>query len=225
MNITYYPFPPFKIDAGKVNVLDLGNSNMYAEVCQGFRDRIDSVRISNDDLELQTISSQCNWYGDLMLSVDLNRLFLKKVQTQIIKLMADDRQVAVLDENRKVVSQVMEASFLLDLPLDVDESPSLEQILKFTGIHFPTELMNDPRAILEALVQTHVELGLKQKLVLTNISHYLDQKQWASFEQLVHDLGATVIVIEYSEINRMEKFKNSCYYYVDEDLVDWRDMN
>ena len=41
----------------------------------------------------------------------------------------------------------------------------------------------------------------------------------------MHDLGATVIVIEYSEINRMEKFKNSCYYYVDEDLVDWRDMN
>ncbi|AUI77283.1 type II-A CRISPR-associated protein Csn2 [Lactiplantibacillus pentosus] len=225
MNLTYYPFPPFKINTGQVNILDIGNSQMYADICQGFRDRTDDLRVSNDNLELQTMSSQCSWYGDLMLSVDLNRLFMKKIQTQIIKLMADEQQVAVLDQSRAMIAKVMEASFLLDLPLDVEEAPGLDQALKFAGIHFPTDLTHNPSAVLEALVQTHVELGLKQCPVMTNVSHYLNPEQWAVFEQQVADLDITVIIIEYSETNRMEKFKNCCYYYVDEDLADWRDMN
>ncbi|WP_225351328.1 P-loop NTPase family protein [Lactiplantibacillus pentosus] len=45
MNLTYYPFSPFKINTGQVNVLDLGNSQMYADICQGFRDRTDDLRV------------------------------------------------------------------------------------------------------------------------------------------------------------------------------------
>lgn len=225
MNLTYYPFAPFKIEAGKINILDFGNSKMYFDFCQGFSDHTDLIRVSNEDLELLTTSSQCSWYGDLMLSVDLNRLFLKKIQARLIELLSEEQQVALLDQSRTVVSSVMDVSFLLDLPIEVSELPDVEKVMKFVGIDFPKDVTTNPSAVLETLVQTHLELGIEKSIVLTNVSHYLNCEQLQHIEQLVQHLGVTVIVIEYSESNRMEKFQDSCYYYVDEDLVDWRDMS
>lgn len=225
MNITYYPFKPFKIESNKVNILDIGNSKMYFDICRGFSESADTIKISNDDFEIQDCGKQCSWYGDLMFSVDLNKLFLRKIQQRLMVLMSDEQQVALLDRSREVVSEVTDVSFLMDLPLEVNSLPDLEKIMKFVGLSFPAELASNPYAILETLVQTQVELGIKRQLVLTNISHYLSNKQFSDLSHLVSDLNATVIDIEFSETGRAEKFVDACYYYVDEDFVDWRNMD
>jgi len=222
MNITYYPFKPFKIESSKVNVLDIGNSKMYFDICRGFSDLADTIKISNDDLEIQDCGKQCSWYGDLMLSVDLNKLFVRKIQQRLLELMNDEQQVALLDRGREVVSEVTDVSFLMDLPLEVSSLPDVEKIMKFVGISFPSELAGNPYAILETLIQTHVELGIKKKLVLTNVSHYISKQQFHNLSHLVSDLNVTVVDIEFSETSRAEKFVDACYYYVDEDFVDWR---
>jgi len=222
MNITYYPFKPFKIESGKVNVLDIGNGKMYFDICRGFSDLADTIKISNDDLEIQDCGKQCSWYGDLMLSVDLNKLFVRKIQQRLLELMNDEQQVALLDRGREVVSEVTDVSFLMDLPLEVSSLPDVEKIMKFVGISFPSELAGNPYAILETLIQTHVELGIKKKLVLTNVSHYISKQQFHNLSHLVSDLNVTVVDIEFSETSRAEKFVDACYYYVDEDFVDWR---
>lgn len=222
MNITYYPFKPFKVESNKVNILDIGNSKMYFDICRGFSDLADTIKISDDDLEIQDCGKQCSWYGDLMFSVDLNKLFIRKIQQRLMALMNDEQQVALLDRGREMVSGVTDVSFLMDLPLEVSSLPDIEKIMKFVGISFPSELSGNPYAILETLIQTHVELGIKKQLVLTNISHYISKSQFCDLSHLVSDLSATVIDIEFSEISRADKFKNACYYYVDEDFVDWR---
>lgn len=225
MNITYYPFEPFKIEDHRVNILDVGNAKMYFELCQGFRDLTDVVHISDDNFALQVCSKQCSWYGDLMLSVDLNKLFLRKIQQRMLELMSDEQQVALLDQSRTVVNKVTDASFLLDLPLEIDTLPDLEKIIKFTGIGFQPSLSGDPFAILQTLIQTHVELGIDKKVVLTNVSHYISREQFITLSEITSDLGVTIVIIEFSELNRMDKFQNACYYYVDSDLVDWRNMS
>lgn len=225
MNLTYYPFKPFKIETGKINILDVGNSKMYFDICQAFNDRADTIHISDDDLKLQAVGSQCSWYGDLMLSVDLNRLFLKKVQQRLIDLMAEEQQVALLESSGKVVSQALDVSFLMDLPLEVAALPDVEKIMKFVGINFPADLNGNPLAILETLIQTHVELGIQKAVVLTNVSHYISASQLMTLATLVKELNTTIFIIEYSESRRVEKYPKACYYYVDEDLIDWRDMS
>lgn len=225
MNLTYYPFKPFKIEFGKVNVLDIGNSKMYFDICRGFSDLADTIKISNDDFEIQDCGKQCSWYGDLMLSVDLNKLFVRKIQQRLLELMNDEQQVALLDRGREVVSEVTDVSFLMDLPLEVSSLPDVEKIIKFVGISFPSELAGNPYAILETLIQTHVELGIKKQLVLTNASHYISKQQFRDLSHLVSDLNVTVVDIEFSEISRAEKFSDTCYYYVDEDFVDWRNTD
>ncbi len=225
MNLTYYPFKPFHIETGKINIVDTGNSHMYFDLIQGLLDRADSVKISNDDFELQTLSSQCSWYGDLMLTVDLNRLFLKKIQQRLIDLMTDEQQVDLLESSSQMVTQVTDVSFLTDLPLEVSELPNIEKVMKFIGISFPKELASNPTEVLETLIQTHVELGSSKWIVLTNVTHYVTADELMGLSQLVDELNATLLIIEYSESRRMEKFQNACYYYVDGDLVDWRDMS
>lgn len=225
MNITYYPFKPFKIEPSKVNVLDIGNSKMYFDICRGFSDLADTIKISNDDFEIQDCGKQCSWYGDLMLSVDLNKLFVRKIQQRLLELMNDEQQVALLDRSREVVSEVTDVSFLMDLPLEVSSLPDVEKIIKFVGVSFPSELAGNPYAMLETLIQTHVELGIKKQLVLTNVSHYISKNQFRNLSHLVSDLNVTVVDIEFSEISRAEKFLDACYYYVDEDFVDWRNTD
>lgn len=225
MNITYYPFEPFKIASNKVNILDIGTSKMYFDMCRGFSDLADTIKISNDDFEILDCGKQCSWYGDLMFSVDLNKLFIRKIQQRLMVLMNDEQQVALLDRGREVVSGVTDVSFLMDLPLEVSSLPDIEKIMKFVGISFPAGLADKPYAILETLIQTHVELGIKKQLVLTNISHYISKKQFRDLSHLVSDLNTTVIDIEFSEIGRAEKFVDACYYYVDEDFMDWRSVD
>jgi len=116
MNITYYPFEPFKIASNKVNILDIGTSKMYFDMCRGFSDLADTIKISNDDFEILDCGKQCSWYGDLMFSVDLNKLFIRKIQQRLVALMNDEQQVALLDRGREVVSGVTDVSFLMDLP-------------------------------------------------------------------------------------------------------------
>jgi len=224
MNLTYYPYAPFPVNTGKVTVFDTGASKIYFDVCRGFTDAVDTVRISNDDLELLSCSSACSWYGDPMLSVDLNKLFLRKVQQRLLGLLTDEQQISLVDKSQDLVTTVTSDSFLLDLPLEVGMMPDLEKVMKFVGLSFPTEITNDPYAILETLIRTHVELGVKKSIVLTNVSHYLTSRQLTDLIQLVHELEATVLVIEFSESNRSEKFKNACYYYVDSDFIDWRSL-
>ena len=224
MNITYYPFEPFKVESSKVNIIDVGDSKMYFELCRGFSDHTDKVKISNDKLVSKSCSSECSWYGDLIFSVDLNKLFIHKLQQRIVELMSDDQKVMMSDQGRILVNKVVDASFMLDLPLNVELIPDLEKIIKFTGIHFQLDIANDPYSILQTLIQTHVELGNKKKIILTNVSHYLSKHQFNDLAQLVHELAATVVIIEFSESNRKEKFRNACYYHVDEDFIDWRKM-
>lgn len=225
MNITYFPFKPFHIEPNKINVLDLGNSKMYTDFYRGLTDQADVIHVSNDDFETKTVVSQCSWYGDLMLSVNLDRLFLKKIQQRLIDLMADEEKVALIDHGREVVSKVTDASFLMNLPLEVTDIPDIEKIMKFVGLHFSADLPKEPAAILETLIRTHAELGIKKAVVLTNVNHYLTTIELMKLSQLIRELCVTVIVIEYSETNRVENFQDACYYYIDEDLVDWRDMS
>lgn len=222
MNITYYPFKPFEVKAGQFNVFDIGHSKMYYDFCQGFQDSTDTLCVSDENFHTKTLTSQCSWYGDLMLSVDLNKLFLRKLQRRIIDIMAEEQRIALIDQSRSVVSKVSDVSFLMDLPLEVGELPDIEQIIKFVGISFPPDLKAHPEMVLETLIQTHVELGSQKAIVLTNVSHYVTYQQLQELTQLVQELNATVILIEYSECGRKDKFEMPCYYYVDEDLVDWR---
>jgi len=222
MNLTYYPYEPFQFKGNEITVLDIGSSKVYFDICRGFMDSTDSIHISNDDLELQNCSSVCSWYGDPLLSVDLNKLFLRKIQQHLLQLLTDEQQAALIDKGQELVTKVTDASFMLDLPLEISAMPDIDKIMKFGGMSFPAELTGNPYAILETLIRTHVELGLKKSVVLTNVSHYLDKQDFNHLNQLVHELGVTVLIIEFSELNRKVKFDNACYYYVDEDFVDFR---
>ncbi|MFB9769182.1 type II-A CRISPR-associated protein Csn2 [Lactiplantibacillus modestisalitolerans] len=222
MNITYYPFKPFEVKANQFNVFDIGHSKMYYDFCRGFQDSADTLCTSDDNFHVKTVTSQYSWYGDLMLSVDLNKLFLRKIQHRIIDIMAEEQRIDLIDQSRKIISQVSDISFLMDLPLEISDLPNIDQVIKFAGISFPSDLKAHPEMMLETLIQTHVELGSKKTIVLTNVSHYITFQQLQKVKQVLQELNATVILIEYSECSRKDKFNVPCYYYVDEDLVDWR---
>lgn len=153
MNLTYYSFSPFAITSGKVTVLDVGVQRIYQDLTLGLQGKAETIHLSDDDFTSIALKTGAQWYGDPLLSVDLNNLFQRKIQSQLLQLLADDQAVKLADGLRELLSQILADSYLMDVPLEIPETPELAKLVKFSNLQLSPELVGDVYGILEALIQ------------------------------------------------------------------------
>ncbi|KRL93739.1 type II-A CRISPR-associated protein Csn2 [Levilactobacillus hammesii] len=221
MNFAYYSFPPFAVRSSKVTVVDTAVQRIYQDLSLGFQDKLDTVKLSDDSFDSVTVKNGAQWYGDPMLTVDLNSLFQRKLQTQLIKLLADDQVVALSDGLRELLSKLLEDSYLMDVPLEMPEIPELAKLVKFSGIQVTTGPVDNAYAIIESLIKVLIELNDKRMLVLTNVSHYLQVSQLQSLVRFMANTDLPLLLIEFSSSQRKEYFTDCDYHYIDSDFVLW----
>lgn len=221
MNFAYYSFPPFAVRSSKVTVVDTAVQRIYQDLSLGFQDKLDTVKLSDDSFDSVTVKNGAQWYGDPMLTVDLNSLFQRKLQTQLIKLLADDQVVALSDGLRELLSKLLEDSYLMDVPLEMPEIPELAKLVKLSGIQVTTGPVDDAYAIIESLIKVLIELNDKRMLVLTNVSHYLQVSQLQSLVRFMANTDLPLLLIEFSSSQRKEYFTDCDYHYIDSDFVLW----
>lgn len=221
MNFAYYSFPPFTVRSSKVTVVDTAVQRIYQDLSLGFQDKLDTVKLSDDSFDAVIVKNGAQWYGDPMLTVDLNSLFQRKLQTQLIKLLADDQVVALSDGLRELLSKLLEDSYLMDVPLEMPEIPELAKLVKFSGIQVTTGPVDDAYAIIESLIKVLIELNDKRMLVLTNVSHYLQVSQLQSLVRFMVNTDLPLLLIEFSSSQRKEYFTGCDYHYIDSDFVLW----
>jgi len=221
MNLTYYGFRPFKITPGKVVVLATGSPHIYQEIILGLQDRTDTVKLSDDNFTTVTVGKGAQWYGDPLLNVDLNALFQRKLQTRLLKVLADDQTVGLVDGLQSLLSQLLADSYLMDVPLELPETPELAKLIKFSGIQLVPDLRDDVYGILETLVKALIELNDHRMVVLTNVGHYLQVSQLQSLVRFMANIDLPILLIEFSSTKQSDYFRNCDYHYIDSDFVLW----
>ncbi|MGV0168475.1 type II-A CRISPR-associated protein Csn2 [Furfurilactobacillus sp. WILCCON 0119] len=221
MNLAFESFEPINVKSGRVTVVDVASPQHYLELITGFKDDTDQLHVSADDWELAQTSKLSYWLGDPMLELDLNKVFMKMVLARL-SVLATDEWSQLADEVRIVKTHVLETSYLLDLPLEVSSSLSLEAVIKSAGLTIPEHVNQDPYVKMETLIKIITEINEQRMLVLTNVSHYLNVTQFCQLAEVVADAQVPLLLIEFSNCNRRTMFEKCDYIYIDKDFVDWR---
>ncbi|MYV17789.1 type II-A CRISPR-associated protein Csn2 [Furfurilactobacillus milii] len=221
MNLAFASFKPFTLKDSTISVIDVASSNLYLKLIQSFRDEIDFVHVSDKEWKLLPVTKLCEWTGDLILDVNLDKLLLRKVLLHFGTVIGDEWS-NMADEARQLNTHVLEASYLMDLPLEVKPILDVETVLKNTGLSFSDDVSKDPYAKIEALIKTFSEINEHRIIVQTNLSHYLNVTQFCQLEELVETIGTQLLLIEFSDRDRHELFKQCDYTFIDADFVDWR---
>jgi len=221
MNLTYYSFPPFSVTNSRVTVIDTAAQRVYRDLTLGLQDRADTIYLSDDNFEAVELSKGAKWYGDPLLTLDLNALFQRKLQARLIALLADEQVVQMADDLRKLLSQLLTDSYLMDVPLELPEIPELAKLVKFSNIQLTADLNDDSYAIIETLVKVLLELNDHKLIALTNVSHYLSSDQLQLLVRLMASADLPLLLIEFSPTKRTSYFKGCDYCFIDSDFVLW----
>ncbi|ANZ60991.1 type II-A CRISPR-associated protein Csn2 [Secundilactobacillus paracollinoides] len=219
MNLTYYSLKPISIKRKCLTVIDIGNVKVYWDFIQGLNELNDSIKTSTDDLELKDPHQLCTFYGDL-LTLDLNKVFERKVSQHVVDEMSQEEQVKLIDMVQGLNSQLLNDLFVFDLPLMV-EIPSITDIIKLLGLRLDSEVIKSPFEKTETLIKVLVELGIDRTPIILNASHYLTKKDINQFCQVISYTDLSCIFIEFSENQRKSLFENADYYYIDPDFMLW----
>ena len=221
MNVTYYSFPPFSVQPGKITVIDTGSQRVYRELTAGVQGKADTVKVSDDNFASVPAKRGAQWFGEPMVTLDLNELFQRKLQTKLVKLLADDQTVKLADGLRELLSQMLADSYLMDVPMELPTMPEIAKLVKFSGIQLAPDIQENPYGIIETLVKVLLELHDQHIIVLTNVSHYLQVSQLGMLVRFMANVDLPFLLIEFSATRRKDYFKECDYHYIDSDFVLW----
>lgn len=222
MNVTLYPFQPIPITPERPTIIETNNQTVLKQLLLNCHDLADDLHFSTDDYDLIPTHKAFWWLGDTYLNQDLDKLFQHQLYKSLLSLIAPHDLQEILESARQLQQQVLEKTYLLDLPLIINPEVELGAILKLCDLKFDRGLLKSAYAIIEAIIKTASELDEKRILGFQNITDYLTNVEFSDLVQLISQLKLPVLIIKFSEIQRSENFKNCRYLYIDQDFVDWR---
>lgn len=222
MNLTYFPFKPIVINTNKPTLIETSNQKVYTDLVSGLRGYTDSVKISDDNFEIEECEKAIQWIGDAFVDVDLNKMYQSQLQKQIVSKLDDASRQKLTEINSQLKSLIFDATFSLDLPLKVNDEFDPIKLVKYCEVSFVSALKQDPYGIIETVLKTASELKETKVLVLTSVKNYLSVSQFDELVSLIKSLDLNILFILFSEMDNHEEFDKCRYYYVDQDFVDWR---
>lgn len=222
MRITMYPFEPFEISNGQPTVIETGNREIYQKLILNFRDLQDNIKFSNDNFELVDTNKVMLWVGDAFIQADLNKLFQHSLIKKIVSTIDNIQMQRIFELSQQLKQAVLESTYLLDLPLNIEEQTEIVKVLKFSEIGFSKDIDTSPYGIIEAVIKTAKELNLNSILGFMNVTDYLTKIEFSDLVETVKSLDMQVLIIKFSESRRAERYNGCRYYYIDRDYVDLR---
>lgn len=222
MKLAYYPYAPFEINPGRVSLIDCGHSKNYLDLVWGLQSRSDQVQLAEKDDALLQVEKAVYFLGDVSGPVDLSAL-IKAVTGELQHSISSEQTALIVDAAGELSRQVLEASYMFDLPLIAKDSMTMVNIFKFAGLHFDPEFLKTPYAIIETVVKVLAELNSSQLFVLTNVTNYLSLEEFEALVEIIDASDVKTLIIEHSVQSRRLTMKDLQYYYIDADFIDSRD--
>lgn len=167
MKLTMFPYSPVPIHSGKLNVIGTGSASIYRQIIASLLDQSDQVGLFDENDKRQDISKNVLWIGNLAEQDNLNAIFLKPMLKLVISQLSDEEKIQLIDASSELSRLVLDASFSVDVPMEVKEQSTLETMFKMAGLHILVPQVTEVYARLELLIKILTELDNHQLVVLT----------------------------------------------------------
>lgn len=221
MKISYAGHQEIELKAKNPTVIATNNPTVYHDLVVGLGSFSDKIKVFDDNFESVEVKDAIDWQGDVGLSDGVSDKYNSGIFKQLEAVLTDDQRKSITDINNQLYTVVQQCLFMIDLPLEVTYDWDLKRLFKYCKIHFNTDAMQNPYAIIESIIKIHLECGLKSAVGLTNVAHYLNQQQLIDLSQLTSSTGISILLVEFTDMKSQELYTNCDFYYIDEDFVDW----
>lgn len=221
MKISYAGHQEIELNSKNPTVIATNNPTVYHDLVVGLSSFSDKVKVFDDNFELVEVKDVIDWQGDVGLSDGVSDKYNSGIFKQLEAVLTDDQRKSITDINNQLYTVVQQCLFMIDLPLEVTYDWDLKRPFKYCKIHFNTDAMQNPYAIIESIIKIHLECGLKSAVGLTNVAHYLNQQQFIDLSNLASSTGISTLLVEFTDMKSQELYTNCDFYYIDEDFVDW----
>ncbi|MCT2881464.1 type II-A CRISPR-associated protein Csn2 [Lentilactobacillus buchneri] len=221
MKISYAGHQEIELNSKNPTVIATNNPTVYHDLVVGLSSFSDKVKVFDDNFELVEVKDVIDWQGDVGLSDGVSDKYNSGIFKQLEAVLTDDQRKSITDINNQLYTVVQQCLFMIDLPLEVTYDWDLKRLFKYCKIHFNTDAMQNPHAIIESIIKIHLECGLKSAVGLTNVAHYLNQQQFIDLSNLASSTGISTLLVEFTDMKSQELYTNCDFYYIDEDFVDW----
>lgn len=221
MKNSYAGHQEIELNSKNPTVIATNNPTVYHDLVVGLSSFSDKVKVFDDNFELVEVKDVIDWQGDVGLSDGVSDKYNSGIFKQLEAVLTDDQRKSITDINNQLYTVVQQCLFMIDLPLEVTYDWDLKRLFKYCKIHFNTDAMQNPYAIIESIIKIHLECGLKSAVGLTNVAHYLNQQQFIDLSNLASSTGISTLLVEFTDMKSQELYTNCDFYYIDEDFVDW----
>lgn len=221
MKLTLYPYEPFEINERLITVFGTSNTITYSKMIAGLTGKEEILKLADEQYQLIDISLGLLWCGEIT-TIDIEKLFQNRLLKRIEVGLTDTKRQQLITLDMQVKSAVLDVLYMYDLSLDVDAASDISRLLKYTGVHFSTDIKRDPYGIIESILMVASELNETKIITLLNVSHYLSISQFQELVRLMATLNVKLFIIEFSEKSQDQKYQDCRYYYIDDDFVEWQ---
>ncbi|KRN03981.1 hypothetical protein FC86_GL000508 [Holzapfeliella floricola DSM 23037 = JCM 16512] len=198
-----------------LTLITVQNRSLYTNWLVEFEQYNEKIHFSNELNELFEPAKSYYWLGDLMLTVDLNKLFQKSIQDIMIEFLSDEEQSQIMTTNQQIQSLILQNSYKLDLPIEITSSFTISQIYKKIRFSFFDSVEITPLEKIETLLKSFALTHNEKLLVFTNLTHYFDSKDFDKLNELLSDYDQTALSIEFNQSKSSDDHSD---YLIDEDF-------
>ncbi|MBW1606360.1 type II-A CRISPR-associated protein Csn2 [Lactobacillus sp. Sy-1] len=221
MNITIYPFQPYQILDNSLNIIDIASTNLNSKIINQVRTYGDKIIFSSEDSNVISSKDAYDYYGDILISLDLDKMFIAKIEKKIEQDIQNPSITNIFDNQRKMFSIFLQEAYLLDLPIRMNFTPNVDKLLKQSKLSFIHDELNEPYPILETLVKTVTSLQDDKLIILLNLTNYLNDSELKLTNQLLADCKKTILTFNFNSVRR-SLTDNYNYLFIDEDFCEWK---
>ena len=222
MILNYATHSEVKIVPGKISVVATNNPVVYRDLVFGFRGKNDLLKVFDDKFNEINIDSSIDWLGDVADAEFDVKKYLSEVSKTTMDRLGEENRRKTIVAIQNLYNVIQSDLFMVDLPLQVTLDLDLKKAINFCKVHFNSDVMNDPYGIIESVIKVHQECEIGNCIALTNVAHYLDANKFENLVSLIKDSGLSMILIEFTEIEFQEFYKDCDFMHIDQDFVDWR---
>lgn len=221
MILYYLSHKKMIMNGSGLKVIGTASTIAYSDIIESFQNKKHLLVSSDDNYDPLDIVKDYDFIGDPILNENVLDKYMPLILKKYIETLDEDNRNKIIKAYHNLESIIQDSLLLETLPLELDFSEDMKKFLKLENLHLDTNLLKEPYAIIETILNIHQMCDLDSVPVFCNVAHYLDKAQLVMLDDLLNSLNLRSVLIEFSD-NKSTLFPERVdYYYIDEDLVDW----
>lgn len=220
MIISYKGHQSVQLLPGQITVLATNNQTVFKEMLSGIKGYNDLVRLVDDDFKSLETAKYLDCDSNILITRQLYEQYSRQILTTLVNNLTEDKRNHINRETQQLLSFLQEALFMTNLPVEINYNGELKKLIKLFHPCFDPHSVQDPYDIIINDLKIHLECNLKSVTCFSNVANYLSQEEFSDLLEEVALLNVPLFLIEFTEFNHRDYYRNADVLYIDEDFVD-----